>query len=73
MTGMCGAQVAGAVFLDEDAATYTPPPELASFLAPMHAAPIYIGFGSLVPSVCVCQLYPICQIGTVSSQFFLLE
>ena len=48
MRGMHGVQVTGFVFLDEEAARYTPPPELAAFLAPRHPKPVYIGFGSLV-------------------------
>jgi hypothetical protein len=44
-------QVTGFVFLDEDAVDYTPPPDLAAFLAPPNEPPVYIGFGSLVLTV----------------------
>ena len=50
MTCAC-MQVTGFVFLDEDATSYSPPPDLAAFLAPPYEPPIYIGFGSLVLTV----------------------
>lgn len=48
---ICGVQVTGFVFLDEDASNYTPPDDLAAFLAAPNEPPIYLGFGSLVLSV----------------------
>jgi hypothetical protein len=52
-------QVTGFAFLDEDAANYVPPPELAAFLSPEYEKPIYIGFGSLVLEVRLLSAPPL--------------
>jgi sterol 3beta-glucosyltransferase len=44
----CSMQVTGFIFMQHEDSCYHPPADLEQFLAPPHAAPIYIGFGSLV-------------------------